>query len=328
MLKRIFKPRSAAPIGADLKSAPDLGPDQPPAHVRGFRRRSLVARIVGYFLLLSLIAAIVVPLVSYLLARQALQEAVFARLEVAATLKQAELSRWVEDNKADASFIAWAPEFKANAQILLAAAEGTAEFTAAYNTLSSYLTTLLLSKPAIDEILILSDQDGKVIISTVPEHEGSYSTDPYFLQGRNNTYIQNIYTSPFTNKPTMTIATPLLTPVGGQTIGVLALHLDIERLDRIILERTGLGETGETYLINRNNAFVSESLFAAGQFPGGVHTAGIDLALTGQDNQGAYTNYLDINGQLPEDRDAMLQALRRALARDESTFRPFFIGTQ
>jgi radical SAM superfamily enzyme YgiQ (UPF0313 family) len=41
-----------------------------------------------------------------------------------------------------------------------------------------------------------------------------------------------------------------------------------------------------------------------------------------------YTNYLDINGRLPEDRDTMLQALRRALARDESTFRPFFIGTQ
>ena len=41
-----------------------------------------------------------------------------------------------------------------------------------------------------------------------------------------------------------------------------------------------------------------------------------------------YTNYLDIAGRLPEDRDAMLEALRRALGRDESTFRPFFIGTQ
>lgn len=41
-----------------------------------------------------------------------------------------------------------------------------------------------------------------------------------------------------------------------------------------------------------------------------------------------YTNYLDINGRLPEDRDAMLEALRRALGRDESTFRPAFIGTQ
>ena len=41
-----------------------------------------------------------------------------------------------------------------------------------------------------------------------------------------------------------------------------------------------------------------------------------------------YTNYLDINGRLPEDRDAMLKALHRALAQDESAFRPFFIGTQ
>jgi radical SAM superfamily enzyme YgiQ (UPF0313 family) len=41
-----------------------------------------------------------------------------------------------------------------------------------------------------------------------------------------------------------------------------------------------------------------------------------------------YTNYIDLAGRLPEDRDAMLQALRRALTRDESTFRPFFIGTQ
>jgi radical SAM superfamily enzyme YgiQ (UPF0313 family) len=41
-----------------------------------------------------------------------------------------------------------------------------------------------------------------------------------------------------------------------------------------------------------------------------------------------YTNYIEVAGHLPEDRDAMLETLRRALARDESTFRPFFIGTQ
>ncbi len=41
-----------------------------------------------------------------------------------------------------------------------------------------------------------------------------------------------------------------------------------------------------------------------------------------------YTNYLDVAGQVPGDRDAMLEGLRRALKRDETTFRPFFIGTQ
>ncbi len=41
-----------------------------------------------------------------------------------------------------------------------------------------------------------------------------------------------------------------------------------------------------------------------------------------------YTNYLDVAGRLPEDREAMLRKLHQALSRDESTFRPFFIGTQ
>jgi radical SAM superfamily enzyme YgiQ (UPF0313 family) len=41
-----------------------------------------------------------------------------------------------------------------------------------------------------------------------------------------------------------------------------------------------------------------------------------------------YTNYLEVAGRLPEDLDAMLEELRRALKRDESAFRPFFIGTQ
>jgi len=41
-----------------------------------------------------------------------------------------------------------------------------------------------------------------------------------------------------------------------------------------------------------------------------------------------YTNYVEVAGRLPEDRDAMLKGLRQARRRDESTFRPFFIGTQ
>lgn len=41
-----------------------------------------------------------------------------------------------------------------------------------------------------------------------------------------------------------------------------------------------------------------------------------------------YTNYLDVKGRLPEDREAMLAALGQALKRDEATFRPFFVGTE
>ncbi len=41
-----------------------------------------------------------------------------------------------------------------------------------------------------------------------------------------------------------------------------------------------------------------------------------------------YTNYLNVAGTLPRDKDAMLRRLAAALKQEESSFRPFFIGTQ
>ncbi|MFO7737468.1 MAG: radical SAM protein [Desulfatiglandaceae bacterium] len=41
-----------------------------------------------------------------------------------------------------------------------------------------------------------------------------------------------------------------------------------------------------------------------------------------------YTNYLNLSGSLPEDKGRLLAEIDCALRRDESTFRPFFIGTE
>jgi radical SAM superfamily enzyme YgiQ (UPF0313 family) len=41
-----------------------------------------------------------------------------------------------------------------------------------------------------------------------------------------------------------------------------------------------------------------------------------------------YTNYVNVNGRMPEDKEAMLALIDRALSQDEESFRPVFIGTQ
>jgi radical SAM superfamily enzyme YgiQ (UPF0313 family) len=41
-----------------------------------------------------------------------------------------------------------------------------------------------------------------------------------------------------------------------------------------------------------------------------------------------YTNYVNVAGALPGDREALRQTLNNALRQDESAFRPFFIGTE
>lgn len=40
-----------------------------------------------------------------------------------------------------------------------------------------------------------------------------------------------------------------------------------------------------------------------------------------------YTNYVNLEGRLPEDRDRLLREIDAALERDPSTFRGFFVGT-
>lgn len=41
-----------------------------------------------------------------------------------------------------------------------------------------------------------------------------------------------------------------------------------------------------------------------------------------------YTNYVNVQGRLPEDKESMLRILDAALQRPESDFRPFFVGHQ
>ncbi len=41
-----------------------------------------------------------------------------------------------------------------------------------------------------------------------------------------------------------------------------------------------------------------------------------------------YTNYIDLSGELPQDKDRLLRQIDEALERPENTFRPFFVGTE
>jgi radical SAM superfamily enzyme YgiQ (UPF0313 family) len=41
-----------------------------------------------------------------------------------------------------------------------------------------------------------------------------------------------------------------------------------------------------------------------------------------------YTNYINLQGSLPDDKPRLLMEIGDALGRDESEFRPFFVGTQ
>ncbi|UCF82014.1 MAG: radical SAM protein, partial [Desulfobacteraceae bacterium] len=41
-----------------------------------------------------------------------------------------------------------------------------------------------------------------------------------------------------------------------------------------------------------------------------------------------YTNYVNVYGRMPDDKGRIIRAIDNALNRDESYFRPIYVGTQ
>ena len=259
-----------------------------------FWNRSLMARLVSYFLLLSLVIVALAGALAFLGGREALKQSVADRLQVFAALEKDQLHRWVAHQRQDLVLLAASPTVRALAEPLLRQDAPGTDTLAAYARLQDYLTTTLAIKPDLKEIFILTDVGGRIVLSTNQSHEGMYRVrDSFFIEGRQDTYVQNVYPSPLTFEPTLTISTPLRSPT-GERLGVLAVHINLNEVDRIIQGRAGLGISGETYLVDKYNVFISSERFGRDRFLRGVHTEGINAAIDGQDGWGLYLNYKDV----------------------------------
>ncbi len=259
-------------------------------------KTNLMARLVSYFLFLSLATVSLVGFITYNQAQETLKQAVFERLSAVAVLKEDDLTRWIDSQREDVQFIATLPEFKRQTAVLLNLAYADTPlsdpaYQQAHDALLMFLTDILDNWLGMSEIMVMSNVGGQIILSTNPEQEGQYRVlDTYYVRGQEETFVQGVYPSPITSKPAITIATPILAE-GGQRLGVLAVHLNLNHMDRIILDQTGLGESAELYLVDAYNVFVSGERFGRRDYPRGVHTAGIDAAVNGEQDVGTYQNY-------------------------------------
>ncbi|NJN68461.1 MAG: HAMP domain-containing protein [Chloroflexaceae bacterium] len=255
-----------------------------------FWNRSLLARLISSFLLLSLVMTGVAGVVAFFQATDTLEQSVIERLRVAALARQDELDAWVSTQANDVTFVARWEEVLQSTRTLMTAEPTSLEYQVAYTRLAETLREVVVRRPDFDELFILKN-DGVVTVSSRRASEGQdLHTSRYYIAGQTQTFIQNVYPDPHTSQPTMTIATPLLDPL-GRRMGVLAVHLNLERMDRIILDRAGLGETGEMYLVDKTGLFVSGRRFGQQNFTLPMHSEGIDRALAGESSTGRYLNY-------------------------------------
>ena len=280
---------------------------------------SLTTKIANYFLLLALITVSVVGGIAYFRAREALRQAAFDRLKVAATLKEQEIARWFEDRQRDFLHATQMPDVQRNLKILLNSKNEKAK-KEAYRLLDKYLSEINRLKPSQREIFIL-DRSNKIILSTNKQREGEYEILA------NITYVEEVeagadfapifYVSPSDRQPAITLAKPL-----ADRSGMILVDLDLERIDRIVREKTGLGESGESYLVG---SLISKNSFIAGKSQSDndneIDSPGIEAAMTGNSGYGMYRNYegdsvLGVYRWLNEQDIALLVEIDRAEAFD------------
>lgn len=257
---------------------------------------SFTARIARSFLLLALLAVSLVSVVAYVRGRRALQAAAYSRLTMTATLKEKEITRWLESCEEDFLLIAEFPTVQQNIQQLLESNPGSAAYQEAYGRLSLYFRAISQQKPKFTSLSILN-RANKIVLSTEPQKEGAsvINTDLTELEtvvaGEN--FAPNIHVSPTTGKPAITYARKVFDDTDKRQ-GMILASLNLKRIDDIISERTGLDRTGETYLVGRlanKTAFISREKTAV-PLPEGPISDGIEAAFNGQSGQALYNNYL------------------------------------
>jgi signal transduction histidine kinase/HAMP domain-containing protein/ActR/RegA family two-component response regulator len=257
----------------------------------GIFGRSLMARLVGSFLVLSILMVAIVCVVTFYRAKASLESSVYARLGAVADAKTGALNSWVADQQRNLVFIGTLPQVGNEADRLLSEGSTAQQRRVARSELARQLATVVRRTTDAQEFLVL-DPKGTVRVSTVPAHEGkAQGKEAYFTQGVSHTAVENPYTSSLTGKTAITVSTPLFLENGvGRQIGVLAANLNLDRIDGIVLPHTGLGSSGAAYLVGRDHRFVNKIL-ATGASAGAIHSRGVDSAVARQSGQGLYSDY-------------------------------------
>jgi signal transduction histidine kinase len=258
--------------------------------------------MVSYFSGLSVITVSVVAIGSYFHARSSLSTEVVNRLTLATQLKSLQLQKWVENQLRDILVVSQDVEIQELLGQMLASDPSQPAYQKAYANLKKNIGRIGIVKPNLGSIRVTRNSGFVIFSSTDSKLEGTYLPlgDPatYFTSDRIDTVVPNFYISPRTNKVSITVTTSLFDE-NNVKMGAVTADFNLDYIDALIRDNTGLGETGETYLIGKAG---TKTIFVAGnqvepKDPSrtkAVNSDGIDQAIKQQSGFGLYNNYAGI----------------------------------
>jgi len=224
--------------------------------------KSIRTRLTFWFLILALTPLIIGILITFNQQKRLIEQETFNKLTSIRDLKAMQLEQWLDKSLGDLRVMSGDFEIR-DLENIFEKKSKSPEDIEKIETARELLNRNLRNFDHYSEIFIIGANTGLVEIST---HAGSLgenkSHNIYFTipLETGEIYIKDIYYSSSTNKPEMTISLPILCLAHNKHIvGILVVRIDLgNSLFKMLLERVGLGKTGEILIVNENVVALNE----------------------------------------------------------------------
>ncbi|MBZ0292048.1 MAG: methyl-accepting chemotaxis protein [Anaerolineae bacterium] len=225
--------------------------------------RSLQSHLTLWFLLLGLVPLIVLGVLSLVNANNALKDSIDSTLNGLAETKAHHLNHWFAHSKNIAESLADSPALRGERTSsmigvnVISRTRNEIESVDIYTSAHSLaLDTMRSYADTFEEVdaAFLTDASGTVVVSTneelVPEGTSLSEIPTIDLErGMQSTYLSDIFLSIDGVTKIFVVGTPIKDQ-SGKSIGMLAIRTKLDALNDITQDYTGLGQTGESYLVN------------------------------------------------------------------------------
>lgn len=244
-----------------------------------FLRKSLLYRTLAVFILVSMVPVFLVSVLNYFQSKKAIETKVLADLSKVVDTQTKIVTDWFAERKSNALLIAAGKE---------AHSDNLAE-------IQTYLADMAKNIPTIEDISIANNQ-GRVFIGSLAKLKGlDVSNRAYYKAALEGKFVfSDVLISKNSGNPIVIAAAPVL-DAAGKTYRVVIIAIPLKELNRK-LKLDNFGETGETYIVNKEGMFITESKFKPGAaLKEKINTTAFKEGILGKVGIGIYRGYYNSN---------------------------------
>ena len=230
--------------------------------MKPLRFKSIRTRLIFWFLFLALIPLTVGILITFNQHKQTIEQETFEKLTAIRDLKVQQLEAWLDARMGDVQVMAGDFEIR-GLEHIFDKKEKSAKDIEKIEIARELLNRNLSNYDDYEEIFIIGANTGLIEISTTQGFIGNKKSQNLYFTVPLETgeiYIKDIYYSKILNRPQMTISLPIYCLEHNKhIIGILVARIDLENsLYNLLANRIGLGETGETLIVNKDVVALNE----------------------------------------------------------------------